>query len=135
MWYTIMEKLLEIGGYLNKGYNVFVDIGFMSVPLVRCLHQLSTYMTGTVRRNRKLLPQQFKNKLAVGQKMYCRSSPLLVCVFGEKKSPQKILSFFSPARSQPKKWKYGEDMMAVYKLDQKSSHPAASLWVASTLQT
>jgi hypothetical protein len=32
--YTVMRKLLEIGWYLNKGYYVFVDNYFMSVPLV-----------------------------------------------------------------------------------------------------
>jgi hypothetical protein len=48
-----MKKLLETGGYLNKG---FINSYFMSVPLVRHLHQLSTYITGIVRRNRKLLP-------------------------------------------------------------------------------
>jgi hypothetical protein len=47
---------------------------------------LSTYITGTVRRNRKVLSQQFKNKSAVGKKIYCRSSPPLACVFCEKKS-------------------------------------------------
>jgi hypothetical protein len=68
--YTIVKKLLEIGGYLNKGYHVFVDDYIMSVPLVSCLHQLSTHIPGSVRRNRKLLPQQFKNKFSVGQKIY-----------------------------------------------------------------
>jgi hypothetical protein len=71
-----MKKLLEIRWYLKNGYHVFVDNYFMSVPLVCHLHQLSTYITGTVRRNRKLLPQQLKNKSAVGQKVYCRSGPL-----------------------------------------------------------
>jgi hypothetical protein len=37
----------------------------MSVPLVCPHHQLSTYITGTVRRNREILLQQFKNKFAV----------------------------------------------------------------------
>jgi hypothetical protein len=60
------------------------------------------YIIGTVRRDRKLSPQQFKNKSVVGQKMNCRSGPLLTCVFCKNKS-QKILSFFSPATSQPKK--------------------------------
>jgi hypothetical protein len=68
--YTAMKKLLETGGYFNKGYHVFVENYFMSVPLVRHLHQLSTYVTGTVSRNRNLSPQQFQNKFAVGQKMY-----------------------------------------------------------------
>jgi hypothetical protein len=61
-----VKKLLETGGYLNKGYHVFIDNYFMSVPSVHHLHQLSTYITVTVRRNRKLVSQQFKNKSAVG---------------------------------------------------------------------
>jgi hypothetical protein len=111
------EKLLEIGGYLSKGYHVFVDSYFMSVALVHHLHQLSTYITGTLRRNRKLLPQQFKNKFkfAFEQKMYCRSVPLLSYVFCEKKSQKKILLFFSPATPQPTKRKYVEDMVAIHK--------------------
>jgi hypothetical protein len=111
--YTIMKKLLEIGGYLNKGYSVFVSDYFMSIPLVHH-HHLSTYITGTVRRNRKLLPQQFKNKFAIGQKMYCRSGPLLT-FSASRNHKQKILSFFSPATPQPKKRKYGEDMVAIHK--------------------
>jgi hypothetical protein len=60
----------------------------MSVPVVRHLHQPSTYITGTVRTNRKHLSQQFKNKFAVEQKMCCRTGPLLTCVFREKKSQE-----------------------------------------------
>jgi hypothetical protein len=67
--------------------------------------------------------------------MYCRSSPLLACVFLEKKSQKKIMSFFSPAMPQPKRRKYGEDMVEIHKQTQKSSHPTTSLWAASTLQT
>jgi hypothetical protein len=46
------EKLLKISGYLNKGYHIFIDNYFMSVSLVCHFDQLSTYITGTVRRNR-----------------------------------------------------------------------------------
>jgi hypothetical protein len=84
--YAVMKKLLEIGGYLNKGYHVFVDNYFMPVPLVHHLHLLSTYITETVRSNRNLLPQQFMNKSAGEQKMYCRSGLLIAGVFHEKKS-------------------------------------------------
>jgi hypothetical protein len=69
--------------------NVFVNNYFMSAPFVCRLYQLSTYITGTVKRNSKLSPQQFKDKYAVGQKMYCRSGPLLTCVFFKKKSQQQ----------------------------------------------
>jgi hypothetical protein len=111
-----MEKLLKIGEYLDKGYHVLVDNYFISVLLFHHLHQLSTYITGTVRRNREILPQKFKNKLAVGQKMYCRSGPLLTCVLQEKKSHTHTkMSFFSPAMPQPKKRKYKEDMVAIHK--------------------
>jgi hypothetical protein len=110
------EKLLEIGGYLNKGYHVFVTNYFMSVPLVRHLHEFIIYITGTVSTHRELLPQQFKNKFASGQRIYWRSGPLLAYVFcKEKKNRKKILPFFSPAMPRPKKRKYREDMVAIHK--------------------
>lgn len=31
--YKVVLKLLEIGQYLNKGYNVFVENFFISIPL------------------------------------------------------------------------------------------------------
>jgi hypothetical protein len=93
----------------------FVDSCFMSVAFVHRLHRLSTCIAGSVSRNRELLPQQFKNKFAVGQKMYCRSGPLLTYVLCEKKSQKKILLLFSPAMPQPKNRKYGEDMVAIHK--------------------
>jgi hypothetical protein len=45
--HTTVKKLLEIGGHLNKRYHV-INNYFMSVPLVRHLHQLHTYITGTI---------------------------------------------------------------------------------------
>lgn len=110
--YTVVKKLFEIGGYLNKGYHIFVDNYFMSVPLVRHLHQLRTYITGTVRRNRKHLPQQFKNKFAVGQKMYFRSGPLLACAFREKKSqknPVILLSSHAAAQEEVVPARHGDN--------------------------
>jgi hypothetical protein len=107
------EKLLEIGRYLNKGYQVFIDTYFMSVTLVHHLHRLSAYITGTVWRNRKLLAQHFKYKFAVGQKMYCRSSPLLSCVFHEKKKKNLVILLSIHATTQEEK--YGEDMVAIHR--------------------
>jgi hypothetical protein len=49
--YTVTKKLLEIGGYLNKGYHVFVYNSFMSFSLIRHLYQLSTtslYLLGGI---------------------------------------------------------------------------------------
>jgi hypothetical protein len=94
-----MKKLLKIGGHLNKGYHVINY--FMSLPLVHHLHQLSSYITGIVRRNKRLLPQQFKNNSAVGQKMYCRAGPRLARVFHEKKSQKNpVILLSSQATAQ-----------------------------------
>jgi hypothetical protein len=96
---TVVKELLEIGGYLNKGYNNFVNNYFLSVPLVRHLCQLSTYITGTVKKKRKLLPQQFKNKYPIGQKCIAYVVPFshMFSAKKKKKKKKKILSFFSPA--------------------------------------
>jgi hypothetical protein len=109
-----VEKLLEIGGYLNKGYLVFIENYFVSVPLVCHLHQLSAYITGTVKRNRKVLPQQFKNKFVVGQKCIADLGPFLH-MFSARRPHKNMVTYFSPATPQPKKRKYREDMATIHK--------------------
>jgi hypothetical protein len=52
-------------------------------------------MTGAVRRNRNRLPLKFKRKFTVGEKMYCRSGPLLVCAFWEKELQKYLISLLS----------------------------------------
>ncbi|XP_023213147.1 piggyBac transposable element-derived protein 4-like [Centruroides sculpturatus] len=84
--YNVVQKLLEIDIYLNKGYHFFIDRCFMSVPLVLRLYSLQTYVTGTVRGDHKMLPQQFKKKFAAGETSYFRSGPVLACGFKEKQS-------------------------------------------------
>jgi hypothetical protein len=66
--YTTVKKLLEIGRYLNKGYHGFVDNYFMSVPFVHHLHQLSTYITVTVTKNRKIYPSSSRTNLLLNKK-------------------------------------------------------------------
>ncbi|XP_067141226.1 piggyBac transposable element-derived protein 4-like [Centruroides vittatus] len=98
--YSVVKKLLETGLYLNKGYHLFVDNFFMSVPLVRYLYSLGTYITGTVRRNRKYLPAPLKSKFSVGQTSYYRSGPLLACGSREKSSQKNpVLLLSSHARA------------------------------------
>ncbi|XP_023216794.1 piggyBac transposable element-derived protein 2-like [Centruroides sculpturatus] len=100
--YTVVQKLLEIGMYVNKGYHFFIERCFMSVPIVRRLYSLQTYVTGTVRGDHKLLPQQFKKKFAAGETSYFRSGPVLACGFKERQSQKKpifILSSHAWARN------------------------------------
>ena len=98
--HTVVMKLLKMGNYICKGYHVFMDNFFMSVPLAEDLYKLSTYVTGTIRRNRKFLPQAFQNKFEVGEKKYFRKGPILAAAFREKKSqrlPVLLLSTHSKA--------------------------------------
>jgi hypothetical protein len=96
---TVVMKLLKMGNYICKGYHVFVDNFFMSVPLAEDLYKLSTYVTGTIRRNRKFVLQAFQNKFEVGEKKYFRKGPILAAASHEKKSrlPVLLLSTHSKA--------------------------------------
>jgi hypothetical protein len=114
-----VKKLLEIGGYLNKGYHVFVDNYFMSVPVVCHLHQLSTYITGGKgdyypRGKGDYYPRSSGTNLQLDKKCMADLVPFLH-TFSSKRNHKKILSFFSPAMPQPKKRKYREDMVAIHK--------------------
>jgi len=73
----------------------------MSVPLAEDLYKLSTYVTGTIRRNRKFLPQDFQNKFEVGEKKYFRKGPILAAAFREK-SHNVFLCFSSPPTARQK---------------------------------
>jgi hypothetical protein len=78
---------------------------------ISCLfHQQRTYITGTVRRNRKLLPHQLKNKFTVAQKMYCRSGPLLMRFPQQeitKKNPVILLSSHVTAQEEEVQGRHG----------------------------
>ncbi|PNF29783.1 hypothetical protein B7P43_G10690 [Cryptotermes secundus] len=83
---------LYIGGAKNgentseKGYHIFMDNFFMSIPLAKELYKLQTFITGTIRRNRKWLPAAFGNKFQVGQTQYFCSGPILSVGYHEKNS-------------------------------------------------
>ncbi len=80
---------------LAKGYNLYTDNYYTSVPLAVCLQELETTLTGTVRRNRKFLPQSAKKQLAVGEDFHVRKDTVLVCAFREKKSQNKPVLLLS----------------------------------------
>ncbi|XP_023230191.1 piggyBac transposable element-derived protein 4-like [Centruroides sculpturatus] len=98
--YTVVRKLMTLGNYNNKGYHVFIDNYFTSVPLVRDLYSDGTYCTGTVRAVRKQLPLGFKERFTVGQISYFRSGPILACAFRERENiPQPVYLLSSYARA------------------------------------
>ncbi|XP_023210296.1 piggyBac transposable element-derived protein 4-like [Centruroides sculpturatus] len=99
--YTVVRQLVKLGNYDNKGYHVFIDNYFTSVPLVRGLYSRGTYCTGTVRALRKQLPLGFNERFAVGQIKYFRSGPILACGFREHENnpqPVRLLSSHEGAR-------------------------------------
>jgi hypothetical protein len=75
----------------------------MSVPL--------ELLAGT----KKLLPQQLSTNLKLDNKCIVDVVPFSPVFSVKRKSPKKILSFFSPTTPQPKKRKYGEDTVAIHK--------------------
>lgn len=103
--FVVVTKLLEMCNYLNKGYHVICDNFFTSVPLVRHLFDNKTFYTGTIRKIRKHLPGQIKQKFHVGQKSYFRKNQLLLLGYREKSSqrgPVCLLSSKAQAKDVEK---------------------------------
>jgi hypothetical protein len=98
-----VKRLLLIGGHLDKGYHIFFNNYFMSVPFVCHLHQLSIYKTGIVRRNRKLYPSSSRTNLQLDRKYTADLVPFLR-VFSvrtaHKKNPVICLSSHDTAEEE-----------------------------------
>ena len=91
----VVVKLLAMANLLRKGYHVFCDNFFTSVQLARDLFAKHTYITGTIRRNRKGLPNGIKGKLRSGEKSYFRKGPMLAVAYRQKKSQKKPVLLLS----------------------------------------
>lgn len=58
--YIMVIKLLGMCNYLNKAFHIFMDDLFTSTSLIKYLYNNSDYLTGTIGRNRKGLPNIVK---------------------------------------------------------------------------
>ena len=74
---TVVMTLMRMANYLNKGYHVFCDNFFTGIELAEELFTNMTYITGTIRRNRKGLSSSVKKKINPGQTQYYRRGNLL----------------------------------------------------------
>ncbi|KAM9316153.1 piggyBac transposable element-derived protein 4-like [Gastrophryne carolinensis] len=64
---------------LGRGYHLYVDNFYSSIPLFRALYSLDTPACGTINRNRKGLPRSMlQKKLNRGESYALRSGELLV---------------------------------------------------------
>lgn len=93
--YAVVTALLRVCNYFNKGFHVFTDNFFTSVPLVKKLYELKTFFTGTVRKNKKGLPDGVKQNLQVGQKKYFKQGKIVAFAYREKKSQKKPVVLLS----------------------------------------
>ena len=76
----LMEPLLD------KGYHLYIDNWYTSIPLLKFLFDHSTLECGTIRSNRKRFPDPVKNaKLKRGEVKAYRSNELLAMKFKDKR--------------------------------------------------
>jgi DNA excision repair protein ERCC-6 len=89
--YGVVMSLME--QYLDKNHVVVMDNYFTGVPLFLDLLRRSTYACGTVRRNRKYLPEQFKEEenKEPGEYKFWQSSNLVATIWQDKR-PVRFLS-------------------------------------------
>jgi len=107
--FVVVEKLLSLGNYLYKGYHLFTDNFYTGIHLAKSLIQRGTYLTGTIRRNRKFVPKEAK-MATVGEPKYFTSDEILMCSYRDKKSkkfPVILISTNSNAENVTVKKKKG----------------------------
>jgi hypothetical protein len=94
-------KLMQMGNFLSNGYHIFIDNFFATVSLASTLYKLGIFITGTIRRNRKFLPQAFQNKLQSGEKKYFRTG--LTFALAEREENLNMAQFCCYPRTVEKK--------------------------------
>ena len=97
----VVLHLLE--PYLHKGYHVFTDRYYTSIPLAQALHANRTAFTGTAVRDREDLPDPLRagHTPTVGQVMTFRSSQYLMVLSWrakKRKTPVIVVSTECSAR-------------------------------------
>ncbi|UYV63933.1 hypothetical protein LAZ67_2006053 [Cordylochernes scorpioides] len=103
--YDVPMNLFQESSLLGKGYHLITDNFFTSINLAKDLLDSHTFLTGTIRTNRKGLPKTLTSaKLGVDESLYMVNNNLLALAYKEKKSkpPVKFLSTFCDASSGKK---------------------------------
>ncbi|RXM32260.1 PiggyBac transposable element-derived protein 4 [Acipenser ruthenus] len=81
--------------YLDKGHIVYTDNWYNSPALFECLHSQDTDACGTVRSNRKRMPQ-FKTKLEKGEVHFLHTDKLLAAKWHVKRDVHILTSVHRP---------------------------------------
>ncbi|UYV83427.1 hypothetical protein LAZ67_23000974, partial [Cordylochernes scorpioides] len=111
--YDVVFRLLERSKLLDKGYHLICDNFYTSVEMANDLYKRHTHLTGTLRRNRKYLPEGIKVKrIGVGERIYRYKEPVMLLSWREKKSqtsPVLLLSTYAGASTQLEKTSSGKE--------------------------
>ena len=72
--------------FLNKGYHVFTDNYYNSVSLIEYLSNDGTYITGTLRKDRKRNPKKvIGEKVRKGVMIWRSKNDIIVCKWKDKR--------------------------------------------------
>ncbi|PNF19106.1 hypothetical protein B7P43_G09791 [Cryptotermes secundus] len=93
--YVVVNDLLNVGGYLMKGFHVVLDSFFTSFQLAHYLYKKCTFLTGSLKRNRRHVPQELRENFDVGHIKYYRSKEILLAGYREKESQRYPMLFLS----------------------------------------
>ncbi|CAG2211267.1 unnamed protein product [Mytilus edulis] len=100
---TVVMNLMSASNILNKGYHVFCDSFFCSQNLASRLIQTTTYITGTLRKNRPM-PNTIRNANPTPDNpVYMRKGKMLCAAFRDMdgKKPVRMLSTAFSAQHLP----------------------------------
>lgn len=94
--YNAVMNLME--DYLDKHHVVVMDNFFSSVPLFTDLLERSTYACGTVRLNRKYLPEEFKKntKMNQGESQFWQSGNFVATIWQDKRAVRFLSTCCKP---------------------------------------
>ena len=84
--HSVVMGLME--GYLDKNHVVVMDNFFTSIPLFVNLLTRSTYACGTVRANRKYLPEEYKieQDMELGESDFWQSENFVATLWQDKRA-------------------------------------------------
>ena len=124
--------------FLNKGYHVFTDNYYNSAELCRYMSEHQTYITGTLRADRKANPKEVtKKKLKKGEMIWRASDDVTVCKWKDKRDVLCISNAHEPmlvatqnrhgeAKLKPNLIRdYNEGMSGIDRSDQMLSYHSA----------
>jgi len=94
--YDVVMEMMD--KYLEKNHVVVMDNFFTSVPLFLDLLSRSTYACGTVRLNRKLLPEEYGEEkgLSPGDHTFWQDGNLVATVWQDKKAVRLLSTCCEP---------------------------------------